>query len=165
VPRWVPLNTASRDYAELAAEARAIEMSYPYDLKLAQEVIAKEMGNLGSRLVNGKWNYGGQPVEIILLIRTEDERRAIGDYLGDQLEAIGFTVDRQYKSAAEASPVWMGSDPNDGLFHIYTGGWITTVIPRDLSGNFSFFYTDRGLILSYGRTLPRHPNFMTLPPA
>jgi peptide/nickel transport system substrate-binding protein len=35
------------------------------------------------------------------------------------------------------------SDPAEGKFHIYTGGWITTAISRDDGSNFSFFYTPR----------------------
>ena len=61
----------------------------------------------------------------------------------NQLETIGFTVDREYKTRSEASPIWVQSDPAEGKFHIYTGGWITTAISRDDGSNFSFFYTPR----------------------
>ena len=47
---------------------------------------------------------------IIAIIRTEDERKQIGDYVCNQLETIGFTRDRQYKTRSEASPIW-----NSGL--------------------------------------------------
>ena len=67
----------------------------------------------------------------------------IGDYVANQLETIGFTVDRQYKTRSEASPIWVQSNPAEGQFHIYTGGWITTAISRDDGSNFSFFYTPR----------------------
>jgi peptide/nickel transport system substrate-binding protein len=145
VPRWHSLNNASNDYALLADVAKALERIYAYDIELAREVMAEEMTALGAELVGGLWQYEGEPVEIILLIRTEDERRQIGDYLGNQLEEVGFTVVRDYKTAAEASPIWISGNPADGLFHIYTGGWITTVVPRDLAGNFDFFYSPRGL--------------------
>jgi peptide/nickel transport system substrate-binding protein len=62
------------------------------------------MEALGATLVDGVWQYEGEPVEISVLIRTEDERRSIGDYVATQLESIGFTVIRDYKTAAEASP-------------------------------------------------------------
>jgi peptide/nickel transport system substrate-binding protein len=143
VPRWHSLNNASNDYALLADVAKALERMYAFDLERAREVMAEEMTALGAELVGGLWQYEGEPVEIILLIRTEDERRQIGDYLGNQLEEVGFTVVRDYKTAAEASPIWISGNPADGLFHIYTGGWITTVVPRDLAGNFDFFYTPR----------------------
>jgi peptide/nickel transport system substrate-binding protein len=143
VPRWHSLNNASNDYTLLADVAKALERIYAYDIELAREVMAEEMTALGAELVGGLWQYEGEPVEIILLIRTEDERRQIGDYLGNQLEEMGFTVVRDYKTAAEASPIWISGNPADGLFHVYTGRWITTVVPRDLAGNFDFFYTPR----------------------
>lgn len=145
VSRYTPLNVASSDYARLAEIARKIELKYAYDKEKAQQLIAAEMEKLGATLVDGKWQYEGEPVEIIVLIRTEDERRQIGDYVATQLEDIGFTVTRDYKTAAEASPIWIRGNPGDGKFHIYTGGWITTAVPRDLGDNFSFFYTPRGL--------------------
>ncbi|MDW8034295.1 MAG: ABC transporter substrate-binding protein, partial [Nitrososphaerota archaeon] len=87
----------------------------------------------------------GEPVTLIFIIRIEDQRKSIGDYVASQLEKLGFTVDRQYKRSREASPIWIGSDPAEGLWHLYTGGWITTAISRDESDNFAFFYTPRGM--------------------
>jgi peptide/nickel transport system substrate-binding protein len=144
-PRYVPFNTASGDYALMADVIRALEAQYAYDPERAEEVISAEMEALGATLVNGVWQYEGAPVEISVLIRTEDERRNIGDYVATQLESIGFTAIRDYKTAAEASPIWINGNPADGLFHIYTGGWITTAVPRDLGANFAFFYTPSGL--------------------
>ncbi len=145
VPRYTPFNVASSDYARLAEVVRKVELKYAYNKEKAQEIITAEMEKLGATLVDGKWQYNGEPVEIIVLIRVEDERRQIGDYVANQLEDIGFTVTRDYKTSAEASPIWIRGNPNDGLWHIYTGGWITTAVPRDLGDNFDFFYTPRGL--------------------
>ncbi|GIV74265.1 ABC transporter substrate-binding protein [Caldilinea sp.] len=144
-PRYVPFNTASGDYALMADVIRALEAKYAYNPERAEEVISAEMEKLGAMKVDGKWMYNDEPVEISVLIRVEDERRNIGDYVANQLESIGFTVVRDYKTAAEASPIWINGNPADGLFHIYTGGWITTAVPRDLGDNFEFFYTPRGL--------------------
>jgi peptide/nickel transport system substrate-binding protein len=93
---------------------------------------------------DGKWEFNGAPVTLIFIIRTEDQRTAIGDYVSNQLESIGFTVDRQYKARSEASPIWAQSDPNEGQWNMYTGGWINTVISRDDGSNFGFYYTDFG---------------------
>ena len=55
-PRWVPINTASADRGRLAAEIRAIEAKYAYDIEKAREVIGTEMEALGSELyAEGKW--------------------------------------------------------------------------------------------------------------
>lgn len=144
VARYTVLNTVFPDYAKLADVARAIELKYAYDPKKAKDVIDAEMRKLGAEMTGGVWTYKGAPVELILLIRTEDERRPIGDYLGKQLETLGFRVRRDYKTAAEATPCWLRDDPANGCMHIYTGGWISTVVSRDLAGNFDFYYTARG---------------------
>ncbi|MFN2284244.1 MAG: NosD domain-containing protein, partial [Anaerolineae bacterium] len=108
------------------------------------------------------WYYGGEPVEIILLIRVEDYRRQIGDYVGDQLEDLGFTVVRDYKTSGEASPIWLQSDPADGLFHIYTGGWNSSEVARDLSDNFAFFYTNMGMGYPLWQAYMNTPEFYDL---
>jgi peptide/nickel transport system substrate-binding protein len=90
------------------------------------------------------WMYEGEQIELIMVIRTEDERIEYGDYISNLLDDFGFYVDRQYKTSAEASPIWLQSDPLDGLWHMYTGGWITTAISRDSAGNFEDFYTSLG---------------------
>jgi hypothetical protein len=51
----------------------------------------------------------------VFLIRTEDERKLIGDYVANQLEALGFAVDRQYKTRTEASPIWVQLRSGGGL--------------------------------------------------
>jgi peptide/nickel transport system substrate-binding protein len=142
-PKLTLLNSAFPDYAKYIDTARKLEALYAYNPDKAKEVISAEMEGMGATLVDGKWNYNGEPITIIILIRTEDERRQIGDYVGSQLETIGFTVDRQYKTRSEASPIWVQGNPTDGLFNIYTGGWITTAINRDAGADFSFFYTPR----------------------
>lgn len=158
-PRWLPFNLASNDYALMAAEARALELQYAYDFELGESIIAEEMEALGATLEGGVWQYEGEPVEISILIRTEDERQDIGDYVGNQLEDMGFTVIRDYKTSAEASPIWISGNPADGLFHMYTGGWITTVVPRNLADNFAFFYTDMGLGVPLWQAYENDPEF------
>ncbi len=158
-PRWLPFNTASSDYARMADVARGLELKYAYNKEKAQEIISAEMEKLGATLVDGKWQYNGAPVTLIVLIRTEDERRGIGDYVANQLEDIGFTVTRDYKTAAEASPIWLRGNPADGLFHVYTGGWITTAVPRNLQDNFQFFYTNQGLGVPLWQAYVNTPEF------
>ena len=161
-PRWTCFNSASNDAALLADVIRAIELQYAYNPELGAEIISEEMEALGATMEGGVWQYDGEPVEISILIRTEDERREIGDYFGNQLEDIGFVVIRDYKTAAEASPIWISGNPADGLFHMYTGGWITTVVPRNLADNFAFFYTDMGLGVPLWQAYENTPEFYDL---
>lgn len=144
VPKVLPLTHIGADYYRFQSTIDALEVQYAYQFSLAKTSIASEMEGMGATLENGKWYYNSQPVIVIFIIRVEDQRKNIGDYVSDQLETIGFTVDRQYKTRAEASPIWNQSDPAEGLWHIYTGGWVNTNISRDESTNFGYFYTPLG---------------------
>ncbi|MBN2387573.1 MAG: hypothetical protein JXB85_11180 [Anaerolineales bacterium] len=139
VSRFTSLTTAFPDYARYADICRGLEAYYAYDPEQAAEVITAEMEAMGAELVDGVWNYGGQPVVIIGIIRTEDERTQIGDYFSTQLENIGFTVDRQYKNRSEAGPIWISSDPAEGQWHFYTAGWINNYVARDEGLSFQVF--------------------------
>ena len=143
-PRTLPLNTVFPDYARLADVARALELRYQHAPARAAAVITEEMERLGASREAGRWTYEGRPVRVSVLIRSEDERRQVGDYAANLLEDQGFLVERQYRTAEEASRIWIAGDPHAGRWHVYTGSWISTLIQRDLSGNLSFYYTSRG---------------------
>ncbi|GIV76721.1 MAG: ABC transporter substrate-binding protein [Litorilinea sp.] len=148
VAKFLPITSAFPDYARYVDKVRELEARYAYNPDRANEVITTEMEAMGAELVDGVWQYNGEPLNLIFVIRTEDERRIIGDYVANQLESVGFQVDRQYKNRTEASALWIQTDPAEGQWHIYTGGWITTAVDRDQGDNFSFFYTPRGLGVS-----------------
>ncbi|QTF94271.1 ABC transporter substrate-binding protein, partial [Halomonas sp. BM-2019] len=144
VPRVLPLSTAFPDYARLAEVARELELRYAHDPERARAAIEAGMQELGARREGGRWTYQGEPVRLRLLIRTEDERRRVGDYVANLLQDEGFAVERRYRTAEEASRLWIASDPAAGHWHLYTGAWISLVIQRDQAENFSFYYTPRG---------------------
>jgi peptide/nickel transport system substrate-binding protein len=144
-PRVVPINAASADRGRLAAEIQTLESKYAFNPETAKTMVTEEMGKLGATFEGEKWMYNGKPVEILGLIRSEDERKQIGDYFANQLESIGFTVVRDYKTSADAAPIWQQSDPTECLFSYYTGGWVSTAITRDSGSNFNFYYTKKGL--------------------
>lgn len=144
VPRYLPINTAFPDYARLAELARTLEIRYAHDPGRARRVIREQMQQLDARLEQGRWRYNGEPVRISVLIRSDDERRRVGDYVANLLEGEGFAVERMYRTPEEASRIWIAGDPRAGRWHIYTGAWISTLINRDLSDNLSYYYTPRG---------------------
>ena len=145
IPKWFPITSGFPDYAKYVDLLRPLESRYSYNFDRAQQVISEEMELLGAEMVDGKWTYEGEEVELIFLIRTDSDgtRRPIGDYVASQLESIGFAVDRQYKTASEASPLWVLGDPQDGLWHLYTGAWGVGAIARDQGSNFQFYYTQQ----------------------
>ncbi len=144
VARFLPLNTAFPDYARLARTARSLEIHYRHDPERAREVIHREMHALGATLVSDRWIHEGRPIRLTVLIRTDDERLRIGDYVANALEDIGFSVERLYRTADEASRIWITTDPAVGRWHIYTGGWVSPYINRDLADQFTYYYTPRG---------------------
>lgn len=151
-PKYLPITGAFPDYAKFIDVVRELENKYAYNPDKAAEVINAEMEGMGAtKDADGKWTYNGEPVTIIFLIRNDGDgtRKPIGDYVSNQLEDLGFTVDRQYKTSSEAAPIWIFSDPAEGQWHIYTGGWITTAVSRDQGGNFLFFYSPNS---AYGFT-------------
>lgn len=159
VPRFFAMNTTFPDSARYADTVRKLEIQYAHNPEKAKQIVTAEMEKLGAKLVNGKWTYNGEPVVIIGIIRVEDERLGIGDYFSNLLESIGFTVDRQYKTSSEASPIWMQSNPADGKWHFYTGGWVTTAIDRDLANNFNYFHTPVGMPVPLWQAYNPDPRF------
>jgi peptide/nickel transport system substrate-binding protein len=142
--KFFPITTQFPDYADLADVVRQYESKYAYNPELADEAISAEMEAMGAtKNADGKWEFNGEPVVVILLIRSDSDgtRVPIGDYVANQLESIGFTTDRQYKTSSEASPLWVSGNPADGLWHIYTGAWTATIIDRDQGDNFQFYST------------------------
>ncbi|MBS7631520.1 hypothetical protein KEJ47_08145 [Candidatus Bathyarchaeota archaeon] len=96
---------------------------FKYDLAKADEIMAPAMTKAGAKKVDGKWNYGGEPIVLKFIIRTEDERRDIGDAFASALEKVGFTVNRQYMTFGQAIPIIYGTDPKDFEWMLYTEGW------------------------------------------
>ncbi len=143
-PRYLPISTVLPDYARLAQPARALELQYSHDHQRAERIINRGLTELGAEKKAGKWFYQGEPIELKILIRTEDARRQMGDYVANLLIRLGFEVQRMYRTAAEASRIWIAADPAGGGWHLYTGGWMSTVINRDLAGELDQFYTPRG---------------------
>ena len=147
-PKYTALNGAFPDakdrYPHLIAP---IVAQYAYNPATAEAIITAEMEALGASIDGGTgtWFHDGSEIELSLLIRVEDERLAMGDYLGAQLEDLNFKVIYDYKTSAEAAPLWIFGDPADGNYSIYTGGWVSTAVNRDAGDSFAFFYTAMGL--------------------
>ncbi len=145
VPKYTLSGTQFAEYARYIETQREIEVEYSHNPERATQRIEEEMQNMGAEMVDGTWHYDGEPVEITTLIRVEDERHEVGDYVSDLMEDQGFVVERNYATADEASPIWMTGDPHAAEWSIYTGGWISTVVTRDEGPDFDFFFTERGL--------------------
>ena len=143
LPKWFCIQTNGTDYADLADVARGLENTYSYNFDKANQMIAAEMKTLGATQDSaGKWQFKGKPVTLNFLIRPDSDgtRQPMGDYIAGQLEKVGFTVNRMYKTSSEASPIWIQSDPKEGQWNLYTAAWSMVTIERDARIDFQQMY-------------------------
>jgi peptide/nickel transport system substrate-binding protein len=140
--KWFAMQTQGPDYVDLIDVARGLETFYAYDLEKAREAISAEMTAMGATLVDGKWNDANGPITLIFVIRNDSDktRIPIGEYVAAQFEEVGFTVDRQLKTGGEAAPIWIGSVPEEGQWHLYTAAWGASIIDRDEANIFQEMY-------------------------
>ena len=134
LPKLLPITTQLAEYTNLIDTARALEAKYAYNPDKAKEVIDAEMPGMGAELgSDGKWQFNGKPVTLIFMIRPDGDgtRKPMGDYVANQLETVGFTVDRQYKTSSEAFPIWLDTAAKDGQWNLYTAGYTPGGFPRD----------------------------------
>jgi len=117
------------DFATIADLVAKYKTAYNPDL--ARQIIEEEMVKLGAEKgTDGKWYYNGNPVTINFVIRIEDERHEMGMLLADELEKVGFTVNRLEMTFGEAIDLIYFTDPADLEWHIYTEGWGKSGIVR-----------------------------------
>jgi peptide/nickel transport system substrate-binding protein len=148
LPKLLQITTQLAEYTNLIDTARALEAKYAYNPDRAKEVIDAEMPAMGAELgPDGKWQFNGKPITLIFMIRPDGDgtRLPMGDYFANQLETVGFTVDRQYKTSSEAFPIWLGTAAVDGQWHIYTAGYIPGGFPRDERGQLQQGYLNTSI--------------------
>ncbi|MBS7610435.1 hypothetical protein KEJ19_07780 [Candidatus Bathyarchaeota archaeon] len=141
-PRWTMHRSVSPDYSRVIDFMKLLEAKYEYNFEKAKTQIYEGLMEAGAILKEGKWYYGEKPITINFLIRPEDERKDVGDYVSDQLERLGFTVNRLYKPSRDAFLLWGAFAPTKrGEWHIYTAGWANTAIVAYSDDDPWFFYS------------------------
>ncbi|MCJ7583351.1 MAG: ABC transporter substrate-binding protein [Anaerolineales bacterium] len=143
LPKLFPLTTQLVDYTGVIDVARGLEAYYAYNFDKGKEIIVAEMQAMGATVgADGKFMFNGAPVTLIFLIRNDGDgtRLVMGNYFATQMEAVGFTIERQEKKSSELSPLWIGSTPSDGLWSLYTGGWGASGLNRDEKSIFQEMY-------------------------
>jgi peptide/nickel transport system substrate-binding protein len=73
----------------------------------------------------GKWLFDGSPVVMRFLIRVDDPagRFRSGNYVADQWEKAGFTIERYSYDRAKTSGIAYYNDPANYEWNLYTEGW------------------------------------------
>ncbi len=143
LPKLSVISTNLVEYSDLVDVIRGLEAKYAYNLDKAKQVISAEMTTLGATQgADGKWQYKGNPVTLIFIIRPDGDgtRKPIGDYVATQLESVGFTVDREYKKSSEAFPIVYDTDATEGGWNLYTAQWGAPGLTRDEKSQFQQMY-------------------------
>jgi len=143
LPKFFPLTTQLVDYTSVIDVARGLEAYYAYNFDKGKEVIVAEMEAMGATVgADGKFLFNDAPVTLVFLIRNDGDgtRITMGNYFAQQMENVGFVVERQEKKSSELSPLWIGSEPSDGLWHLYTAGWGSSGLNRDEKSIFQEMY-------------------------
>jgi peptide/nickel transport system substrate-binding protein len=143
LPKLAAITTNLVEYSDLVDVIRGLETKYAYNLDKAKQVISSEMTTMGATQgSDGKWQFNGKPVTLIFIIRPDGDgtRKVVGDYIANQLESVGFTVDRQYKKSSEAFPIVYDTDATEGGWQLYTAQWGAPGLTRDEKNQFQQMY-------------------------
>lgn len=116
-------NISPTDYDQLTIFPVVSQANIHYDAELANQMIDEAMTAAGAVKEGDVWTYEGNPIQIKIVTRVEDERRDIGDLVRASLEQAGFQVAPQYQEFGPATLAVYASDPKAFEWHIYTEGW------------------------------------------
>ena len=95
--------------------------NFEYNPNLAKEIIEKILISNGAMKIDSKWIYKGTPISIKFMIRIDDlPRKSMGENLANQLENIGFTVEKDYGDLNKANLVVYAKDPQELSWQVYT---------------------------------------------
>lgn len=144
IPMYTVFMPVSPDYARVVDFMKTLEAKYRHDPSKAEQMITQALEAAGAEKKDGKWYYNGKPVEVTVVIRVEDERRQIGDYIADLLEDLGFTVKREYATGLKAYELVYSGDPKAGTWNLYTEGWAFTAMTAYDDTTPEFMFTSPG---------------------
>jgi len=111
------------DYDYLTVSDLVRELDLGYDAERGRAMMADALKKAGATLKDGRWYFRDNPIQVTFIIRTEDERREVGDLIRVELEKAGFSVATRYEQFAPAILTVYGSDPQLLQWHLYTEGW------------------------------------------
>jgi peptide/nickel transport system substrate-binding protein len=142
-----PIIYDSKDYYKYKNSIDKLNEKYSYDFDTASKTISNTLNKIRNVTQNdeNKWLYKNELITIRILIRNDDtNRKSIGEYVSQKLEELGFVVEKKYLSQSESDSLWAGSDPKDGMWHIYTGRRTFNSLPTNMDRVFLEHYTALG---------------------
>jgi len=146
LPYVAPWHEKMPEYRREAPFFGGLAADFSFDQTRGRNEIRTAMlgyrSNITQDATTGKFLYDGVPIKITFVIRTEDIRLDIGNYVANQMEGAGFTVTRDYSPAAAAfNRVYFGP-PDTGNWNIYTEGFAFTALVAWQDSWIADFYTD-----------------------
>ena len=121
-PLSEPFGIYSPEYLNIIDTVESF--GFRYNPQLAQSMITEAMTGAGATMEGGVWTYGGEPVTVKVMIRSDDaQRRLIGDDISAKLEDIGFSVQKEYGDLTKANKVVYVTDPQEQRWHVYNEGF------------------------------------------
>jgi len=139
-------------HIEPDASISALEHVYRYDETEGRTWLNATMDAIND-LTDGEitgnaddgWFYDGVRIGMTIAIREDDPiRTQIGDYVGAQLEKMGFEFTPFYGDmwATLSGLANVDEEIRGGGWTMYTGGWVSTTLARDQGYWFLYFHTN-----------------------
>jgi len=151
VPAIIPYAEPDPDYVMLLPVAAKYEVEFAKGFEYGKKLVFEAMKKAGAEFRDGRWYYKGKPVVVKFVIRIEDERKQVGEYLAKKLEELGFTVEKLYKDFRGAFDIVYGDDPGKCEWHLYTEGWgFTGMTKYDHDTAVAFFSSLYGYLPGWG---------------
>lgn len=127
VPFLGPYHPKSADFGRFIGDLIGLEDRYVNDPTRARDQITTALTAAGASMnANGKWvDPDGSLITLTIWARIEDERLIEGQYIADLLAGMGFTIDFKPIDRTFIGKVY-GGPSDQGLWHIYTEGFIST---------------------------------------
>lgn len=100
---------------------------FRYNPQFAQKLISDSLTKAGATNQGGKWFFKGNPINIKILIRSDDPQRlSMGELVASELQSAGFNIQTDFGDLNKANPIVYGSDPQDFLWQVYTEAYAGT---------------------------------------
>lgn len=142
IPHAAIWDARSPEYARDALFFARLEGRYAYDPAFGRAIVFHALGEVpGVTYEGGQWRYFGSQIALSFLIRTEDIRRDIGNYVADRVESLGFRVDRTYGCGVICLCPPQACGPFDtGAWHVATEAWATPALVAWSDSDPSFYH-------------------------
>ena len=139
LPHAVTWNDASPEVVRDPFFFRDENAGANYDFDQANATISNALIAAGATY-DGTWRWQGNPIVVPIVIRVEDARRQLGDYVASQVERVGFTVNRRYMTAGQAFGTVYSGPPDTGAWMLYTEGWFPLPLQRWPDADLDFYF-------------------------